>query len=208
MQPHYWELPQKIAAREENAAVYRRLTGNHSIPKDKGYWTLCNEQPLNPGSEIEQNCRIGLIRKSQFFGVDRDQDKDGNPLGLIDTNRRLHPEANWFRGDWVEVLRECDNFDPALIYLDSTSFADHIGTAKMTAFTMTFCQKGTVLLVNTMKNDPRSSIQFDYTMFPRHLEKLVNPFELKKWSPKVENYWYNASGKTNMVTYILHKLED
>lgn len=201
MQPHYWELPAKLAAREENAAVYRRLTGNHSIPKDKGYWTLCNEQPLKKGAEIVQLCDIGLISKNQFFGVDWDEK-------IIAENKLAHPIANWFCGDWIKVIRDCDDFNPAFVYLDSTKFADHVAAANLVASTMHFCGGDTVLLANMMLNDPRSRKRFDYRPFVHHLSNIVGPIELGKWSPNVECYCYNGSGKTEMITYILHKLED
>lgn len=201
-QPDYWTLEPKIKAREENASVYRRLTGNQSIPANRGYWTLCNHQPPDQsGTEIVQLQNIGLISKDQFFGVDWDED-------IIAQNKEWHPEANWYCGDWVKVIREQDDFNPALVYLDTTKFADHMGAAKIVASTMHLCQSNTVLLANTMLNDPRSSIKFSPEGLMRHLENCVGSFELKKWHPKIENYIYNCHGKTNMITYIFHKKDN
>lgn len=200
-QPDYSNLLSKIAAREENVAIYRRLTGNYSIPSDRGYWTLCDEQPNEPGSEVVQLCSLGLISKSQFFGVDWDKDK-------IAKNKVVHPEANWYYGEWREVIREQDNFNPALVYLDTTSFADHLPSAKLIASTMYLCSANTVVLFNVMLNDPRSKAKFDPTGQMRLLQRFVGPLELRKWVQEIENYTYSGTGKTNMITYVLYKKED
>ena len=199
-QPDYWDLEPKIKAREENVSIYRRLTRNVSIPLDRGYWTLANiQRPDKDGTEIVHLCKMGFIVKNQFFGVDWDVDK-------IQQNRLWHPEANWYVGEWLEVIREQDNFNPSMVYLDTTNFADHLPAAKIVASTMYLCQPNTVLFANVMLNDPRSHQKFDPAGLMRHLEKSVASKELSKWQSNIENYVYNGSGKTNMITYALHKI--
>jgi len=200
MQPEYWNLSAKIKAREENVRLYRELTGNEKLPVCKGYWTLCNFQPNEKGSEIVQLEDLGLITKNQFFGVDWSEE-------IILKNAKWHPEAFWYCGEWLDIIREVDNFDPGLVYLDVTKFADRDQIVKMVASTMYLCKKDTVLLVNAMLNDSRSSIQFDPYQFARKLPNNVGSIELEKWISKIPNYTYNCSGKTNMITWAMHKVK-
>lgn len=198
-QPAYWKLESKIKARSENVETYQKLTGRSSLPIDRGYWTLCNYQPpQEEGTEIVQLERLGFVKKSQFFGVDWDEN-------IIEQNKEWHPEAHWYHGEWIKVIREQDNFNPALIYLDVTKFADRIGAANMVASTMHLCPIDTVLLVNVMLSDPRSSVKFDAAMLVQRIVKSVGTFELKKWAAKVDNFEYNATRKTNMITYVFYK---
>lgn len=201
MQPHYWELESKIKARACNIAAYRELTGNQALPQNKGYWTLCNEQPPDSeGTEIIQLVSSGLIATNQFFGVDNDK-------SIISKNEVWHPEAKWFFGDWLEVIKKnISLFDPGLIYLDATNMLGKGRTAhKLVKETMYLCPFDTVLAVNFMLNDPRSSIKFNEDILLKEIVQNVGPIELAKWSKKVINYSYNATGKTEMMTYILYK---
>jgi len=205
-QPAYWELQTKVLARAENIALYRRLSGNYSIPQNRGYWTLCHRQPPDsPGSEINQVCDAGLITKDQFFGVDRDDDPDYPEM--IAQNAIWHPEANWYKGEWVDVIQELDNFNPALVYLDTTSLSGYSLAAQLLASTMYLCQVNTLILANVMLNNPRSKERYSPSQLVRFLERIVAPIELSKWRPEVENFTYNGSGKTNMITYALYKKE-
>ena len=198
MQPIYDKSEFKIQARKENIDIYCRLTGRKSIPRSKGYWTLCNRQPDTAGSEIVQLVEAGMIRKCQFHGVDRDE-------SIVAQNRLWHPTANWHSGDWLEVVESAKDFDPAMVYLDTTSFADHSVAAMMTVRTMMICKSGTVLVSNVMLNDPRSRKRFDPDKLVKNIERQVPAIELVKWRSSVENYFYSATGKTFMMTYVFHK---
>jgi hypothetical protein len=198
MQPVYHKCPFKVAARAENAAVYKKVTGQQSIPADRQYWTLCNLQPQDNGAEIVQMEEVGLLKKSQFFGVDRDGD-------IVRQNREWHPQAHWYEGEWLKVIEDYDDFNPALVYLDITGFADHRIATDNVVKTMMFCPSKTLLLANVMLNDPRSSRQFDQNALLRNLEVKVPASELSKWTPQVENYIYSATGKTFLMTYVLWK---
>lgn len=198
MQPKYYQCPNKIHARKENVDVYRRLTGRRSIPENRGYWTLCNFQPPEKGAEIVQMERVGLLKKQQFHGVDRDAE-------IIAQNKIWHPEANWYSGDWLHVIERADNFNPSLVYLDTTCFADHWVASSVVVKTMMLCQPQTVVLANVMLNDPRSSKQFDTERLVKNVERQVPTLELEKWQTEVDNYDYSATGKTKMMTYIFYK---
>jgi hypothetical protein len=196
---NYWKLKHKIQARKNNVCIYRDITNRKSIPDDKGYWTLCNYQPLNQhGVEIEQMEEMGLVKKSNFYGVDREKE-------IIEQNRIWHPEAHWYWGDWNHVIRECDDFNPALIYLDLINFSCNRKISGIVSSTMLLCPINTILLVNVMLNDPRSSIVFQAQDLIRNLEKIVPSLELEKWMKEIKNYNYNATGKTEMITYVFYK---
>jgi len=199
MQPIYEKSVFKINARQENIKLFREITGRQCIPKGRTYWTLCNRQTVSPGSEISQLLDAGLLTTGQFHGVDRDED-------IIERNKQWHPKAHWHHGDWIEFIESCGNkFNPAFIYLDTTSFADHYPAENMTARTMLLCPRNTLLLVNVMLNDPRSSRQFDINKLIDKINCKIPPMELQNWDRSVKNYSYSATGKTTMNTYVLYK---
>jgi hypothetical protein len=194
----YQSSHHKFNARTENVGIYRRLTGLSSIPADRGYWTLCNLQPASLDSEIEQMVASGLITKEQFHGIDKDKE-------IIIHNRATHPKAHWHHGDWTQIVLNSSAFNPSLVYLDTTSFADnHIGM-NMVSATMMRCPAGTVMLANLMLNDPRSHRQFDENQILRNIERQVPSLELELWRHDIESYRYSATGKTFMITYVLYK---
>ncbi len=204
MQPIYDRSLSKFKARAENVKVYCNLTGLKSIPQNRGYWTLCNRQPprsessdSETGSEIVQLTEMGFLVKPQFFGVDRDDQ-------IIAINRKWHPDAKWFTGDWLDVIKVQD-FNPAMIYLDTTSFADHNTATKMVVQTMMLCPRQTVIFANVMLNDPRSSKRFRRDTLLRNLELQVPSLELNLWQREVKNYLYSSTRYTDMFTYIFYK---
>lgn len=197
MQPTYHKSPYKQAAREENAKIYRRLTGNHSIPRGMGYWTLSDLQPPEEGSEITQMVTMGLLEKCQFHGVDLDH-------GKRDQNEAWHPEAKWYAGEWCDVIANEDEFSKAsLIYLDSTSILGHDVACEMTVKTMRLATAGSVLLVNVMANNPRSSQCFDSDVFIKRIISKMPPEEISVWRPD-RNFNYCIS-KTLMRTFAFYK---
>lgn len=197
MQPIYHENEFKLNARKENVDIFRRVMGLDRIPSDREYWTLCNYQPQTEGAEIVQMERLGLINSTQFHGVDRAEH-------IISQNRAWHPNAHWHHGEWIDVIESSD-FNPAMIYLDMTSFTDHWIATGIATRTMMACPSGTLLLINTMMNDPRSRRVFDPTTIVSNMPNKVPPSELKQWDTKIENYMYSATGKTDLITHILHK---
>lgn len=199
MQPLYEESPEKVAARAQNVTIYRRLTGNHTIPADREYWTLANYQSQNPDSEISQMRRIGLLDKRQFHGVDRDET-------IVAQNRTWHPEANWYGGEWVNIINSVE-FNPAMIYLDTTAFADRRAAVRDVVGTMLLCRNPqTVLFANAMLNDPRSHRKIDPNGLLQLICKGIPPRELRRWNLSVENFDYAMTGKTTMMTYVFHRI--
>lgn len=200
MQIPYHNLEVKRKARARNMRIFRRLTGLKSIPKSSEYWTLCASQPPKDGkstSEIVQLSKDGFLSPGQFHGVDREK-------SLIQQNKKWHPKAHWYAGEWSDVIRDND-FNPAMIYLDTISFINTDSTAKLAAFTMPLCPQGTVMIVNAMMNDPRSRRRFDHRDIIALMCKHMGSFELDKWKKAVECFDYNATGYTNMMSLILFK---
>ena len=197
MNPDYSASGFKVMARAENVRIYRDVTGLGRIPVGKTYWTLCNLQPPDAGSEIVQLEKLGFLSKSQFVGVDSD-------ASVIDRNRRWHPSAAWKAMDWVEAVHGTD-FDPAAVYLDTTSFADHDNAARLLTATLLRSGNGTVVFANVMLNDPRSRKRFKADALIAALGTEIPPGELRKWCREVVNYEYSMTGKTDMGTCVFVK---
>lgn len=202
MQPEYYNLEHKIMAREENVVIFKQVTGLSSIPSGKIYLTLCNLQPPDhEGTEIVQLEKMGFLKKSQFYGIDRDEE-------IISKNKKWHPEASWLYGEWIDVIKDIDNSKLSVIYLDTTTFADNDTSINIVRSTMPLCPKGTLLLANTMLNCPYSSKEFDPADLIKGLNKNIPSFELNKWRKEIKNYTYNSTGKTQMITYVFIKEQD
>lgn len=201
-QPDYTQSAVKAEVRQANIQKYVEIAGRKSLPLDRGYWTLCNRQPDDPRSEIMQIVNSGLAKKFQFHGVDR------NEL-LIAENRVAHPEAYWYAEEWLDVIRRPE-FNPALIYLDMTSFAGHRVSTSLVAETMLRCPPETVIFANVMLNDPRSSRRFDPFKLIANLSGRISPLELEQWNwgDGIDNYEYATTHQTDMMTYVLHKSAD
>jgi len=187
----------KIKAREENIRIFQKLTDKKKLPRNRSYWTLCNVQSRDSGSEIIQLIEAGVITESQFVGVDRDSD-------IINANKTCHPKATWICGDWNEAIRS-RSFNPGLVYLDTTSFADHKNAIKMLTATMLRCPEYTVVFANVMLNDPRSKRRFDPDVLLQAIQKEIPVTELQKWETKIVNYEYSMTGKTDMGTFVFYK---
>lgn len=195
-QPTYDEKPSKIEARRQIISIYRYLTGQQSIPKEKGYWTLCNEQSHKEGAEIVQLVNSGLIQKNQFFGIDF----DALNQGIIENNQKRHPEANWFKGDWLEVIEEnYEIFNPGLIYFDHTQTIVSLECRLQLAKTMNMCPSGTVIAANMGLADGHSSRRFDPDQLIKQL--WIHLRSPKDWTPYNKFYSYKCS-YTEFGTYI------
>jgi len=197
-QPKYVESTCKRLARQKNMEIYFELTGLTSLPSDRNYWTLCNVQDSSDGSEIVQMCNEGFLTKKQFHGVDFSR-------SIIKQNRKWHPKANWYCGDWLKVVRGHPEFRPALVYLDTLCFVDRKIILDVVVSTMSLCPVGTVLLVNGMKNDPRSKTICDPDKLITNIGNSIGSFELKKWAKRIRVFDYCGTGKTNMATFAFHK---
>lgn len=97
--------------------LYRQVFKRNSIPDDKQYWSMCGAHFNRDGplkGELGHLTETGLISPTQFNGVDRE-------LSIIEANQDLHPDINWFHGDFLEVMEEEyleGRFNPVIINYD------------------------------------------------------------------------------------------
>lgn len=213
-QPKYSESPHKFMARELILRLYRFLTGRSKAPENKFYLTLANIQDKSPTSEINQVIGSGLFKKKQFVGIDYNK-------WYINKNKRNHPEATFICDDWNVFLSRRE-FDPALVYLDSTHFGDKLPALKTLKNTLDACEDDTLVICNVMETNPRSglgNIPIDTTVLVKNLLYNEPPSKYKDWNKEnhyltvdeIENssifipaYKYQTS-KTLMKSYVFYK---
>lgn len=185
----------KIRAREALISFYYEITGKRSIPKNGQYWTLCSNQSLLPGSEIEQLCAAKFIKKKQFYGVDISSDK-------ILRNKIRHPTAHWLSGEWTGVILEnLKIYNPSVVYLDSCSVLEGYPIINLTITTLEYTQSG-IVFVNMMKNNPHSGEKFSLKNFISTLVKNSSISTLNSWDLQKKEYTYSSTDKTRMITLI------
>jgi hypothetical protein len=203
-QPNYIASPNKKDVRKLNVELCRRFTGLQTIPQDRSYWTLCNLQPDHPNSEINQMLSLGLISDvSQFHGVDY-------RLDVIQANKRSHPKANWYHGEWAEVIEAAHSageFNPAFIYFDSTHIVEGRPVRANLAEIIPRCPEGTVLFLNVMMNNPRCRERYDADNLVDSLHRRV--IGLRRWNVcgdefRLPHYDYTTTGKTKMKTFLFY----
>lgn len=198
MQPRYSEIEQKSYARLMNIKLFTELTGKAEISKGYEYWTLANEQPDTPGSEINQLVSEGFLSKEQFHGVDRDR-------SISIKNKLAHSKAHWYSGEWLEVISESLTFNPSLIYLDSVCFADSDIAISLLANTMLLTPPSTVLLFNSMASVPYASKKIvDSEFLVSNLHRYLPSRELDRWREDIPSFTYKTS-RTTMRTYAFYK---
>lgn len=189
----------KVEAREECLIrFFREQTGSISIPPSKQFWSLCNKQSKRKNSEINQLISSGLITIGQYYGVDRD-------VRNIRNNKKNHPEANWFYGEWDSIIRKQQKiFNPAIVFLDSTSMAGTDSLIQSTYDTMLQCPSGTFIFVNVMLNNPRDPKKiFTKLCFIDKLVEVIQRNLFDHWYYPGKCFTYNATGHTKMATYPL-----
>lgn len=190
----------KIKARKDMIDFYRKHSGRKALCDDRQFWALCSIQTQLPSSEINQLFKMGLIKKSQYVGVDLDENK-------INLNKKTHPEATWIIGDWVEVLKDNPKlFNPGIVFLDSTSMASTESLLRATRITLCRCPVNTYLFVNVMLNNPRTgNSKISLETFPSKISEFINAEDWKGWqtfgSEGIICYPYNCTGLTNMALY-------
>lgn len=156
--PEFAKSHAKYMARELHiGSLFPLFTGKICLPENKSYWYLCNIQDNTEGTEFYQLTKKIRVHKNEYvfaqpeqcYGVDR------NKL-IIRQNKKLHPKSNWIANEWLSAIRNSDSFDPALVYLDTTSFAEGFVAANLLANTLSGCKISTLVIANVMMNNPRS----------------------------------------------------
>ena len=202
----------KYLARELHIGVlYPLFTGRLSLPSDKHYWYLCNYQDKSEGSEITQLTKkrdFGYFALSdQCYGVDKDR-------SVIKENKKLHPNSNWIPDKWTRAIKK-DNFNPALVYFDTTYFGEGYPATHDLKETLNCCKdkKDVLLIVNVMMNNPRAGIYGSEEFNPDTLiENIIfndHPKTYASWNMSSEdndvNVYHSYEYKTNktlMRSYI------
>ena len=197
-QPDYANNKYKFLARQQYISAYQKITGLSSIPSDRTYWTLCNKQPDSEGAEIVQLCNCGFLKKPQFFGIDAELRP--SEQGIIEENRRCHPEANWFKGQWLDVIEDnWDLFNPALVYLDTIWTVMTNEAHRNIGKTMNMCPDDTVVVVNLTLQTGYDSRNFD----PEYLSENLRKHVYKDW--KISDCYKYTSKVVPMATYIFQR---
>lgn len=199
-------------ARELNKRFYRLFTGNHCLPEDRQYITLANIQDDSPTSEINQYS-VDFLNKKQFVGIDDDKI-------LIRKNKKTHPDAQFIHGDWNAKIRR--GFNPGLIYLDSTYFADKKPALDALRNTMSICNENTLLICNVMETNPRSGLGENLDaqaliagLLENQIAEAFIDWNQHKENPTIEenensimnifSYSYRTTGKTKMRSFLFYK---
>lgn len=207
-QPDYNQSSNKFYARKSNSEIFCHIRGLRSIPKNQYYQTLCHFQDKSPGSEIVQLISCGFLHPDQFVGVDNDRD-------LIEKNKLHHPKATWLCGDWINVIYNQDNFNPAMVYLDTINELRSPSAARILCKTMHLCEPETLIIANFCANNPRKGMLggdlFDEGILISNIMKKQHPDFLKEWNKdkktksfRCTSYLYRTN-KAWMRSYIFYK---
>jgi hypothetical protein len=132
--PRRWGTSKKLEARRVSVIQpWRELSGQLSLPPFTQYWTLCGKLTdsggitLDPFCEPLQLVEEGLIRITQFNGVERDRLIHAqNAAAVTSPDHKHRPHLFW--GDLVQVLdnasaSEC--FRPAIVNIDTPASPKH-----------------------------------------------------------------------------------
>lgn len=216
-QPLYCKSVTKYLARELHIILYSLFTGNFCIPDPKQYWFLCNLQERTDTSEVHQLTKERdsgvFVPMERIYGVDRAK-------SIINKNKKYYPNVNWICSEWERVVRLASGknnkyFDPALVYLDTTSFGDREPALDLLKETLNLCKKDTLVICNLMMNNPRAGlgdVLFDPNIIINNLFKSDNQEAFKDWniSPynKKEQIFYSYQYQTSctvMRSYIFFR---
>lgn len=179
---------------------YRWLSGNSAVPGKQQYWTICGNHvkkgSLLPGSELSQMVDEELISTKQFHGVDSD-------ATIITANRAALPGANWYHGDFSTVVNRAENFDPAIVHIDTIHMFKTAAEISRGAITrLEHCEKPVMLVVNVVLKRPVDKVRNDPMGFLNKFESLVTA----EWLVKDEIYIYQGAAtkrsSTHLATYV------
>lgn len=207
-QPDYNKSSHKFCARKSNMDIFYYVRGLSKIPKNKFYQTLCHLQDDSPGSEINQYISSDFLMPPQFVGVDNDEE-------LIKINRKYHPQSLFIPGDWIDVINNQKNFDPAMVYLDTINELRSPIASRILSKTMWLCKPKTLIVANFCANNPRKGNQggqlFDENIIIENMIKSEHPAFFKEWNIdkntnkfRCVSYLYRTN-KAWMRSYIFYK---
>jgi hypothetical protein len=98
---------------------YRDNFKRQTLPAEKQYWTMCGDcsdrGKLRAGSEPDQVVASGLIKPSQFYGVEI------NPE-IAKANKKLTGGFNWIADDFLWAMIKTKKYNPGIVFYDTTSY--------------------------------------------------------------------------------------
>jgi len=227
-QPNYCSSKEKYLTRELHIGhIYPLFTGD-SVMTDRQYYFLSNIQDKSEGSEVSQLIKPRpngqFVPLQNIYGVDIDGQ-------IIKKNKKNWGQANWIPDEWTKAITKesCkENFNPGIIYLDTTYFVDSKKTTeekveykypalRALEVTLKVCQnlEKVLVIANFMMANPRSGKGEDQFGSNSIIENLIlsdHPDTYKDWniSPldKGVNIFHSyeyRTRKTPMRSYIFFK---
>jgi len=191
-----YDNPIKSAARRMLIDAYRRITNRQTLPTNKTYWTLCNDQTY-PNSEINILSSDGFIRESQFVGVDRE-------LEYILANKEKFNKSIWLHEEWDTAIDNPIFASAGMVYFDSLNFAENKKALDTITETMMRCPEDCVMGINLLLNDSRSRKRFSEQVA---LQSIRNKLPSRVWR-RFDQYFpfsYCASKKSQLITIMLYR---
>ncbi len=207
-----WKCSKKTLAREDTIIKkYFELTGNSCIPIDREYWTMCGQCTDDLGnpnkhSELDQILSSGLIKPSQFHGVDYTE-------SVIDLNKKAYPDISFHCGDFGDVLASYSKkFNPAIVNADTIWMKDK-SVPLFTEIMLTLSNYPLdVMLVCNMVS------KFGCKLRHNSIDSIIKVFDKDvaykhamnkaEWIIPTESYTYKGTGnksKTEMTSFIFYK---
>jgi hypothetical protein len=190
----------KLEARHETITQFR----SSLVGTDLQYWTLAGPCAQNgqviPGCEFDWAVQTGLVAPSQFHGVDHDSE-------ITEQNTRL-PDAHWYCGDFFEVLRDCEDFNPGFVNCDLLSMPKTAAPYLAKILYLVKDQTDCVVVANFLvriryfKADRNDIVQLlaEHPLFRQFM--LTN-----RWQCHDQAYEYNGNGdhnRTRLCSIVFH----
>jgi hypothetical protein len=228
-QPNYCSSKEKYFARELHIDhLYPLFTGNSVVPENRQYYFLSNIQDKSEGSEVSQLIKPRpkgrFISLQNIYGIDIDSK-------IIKKNKRNWGQANWISDEWTKAITKesCkENFNPAIVYLDTTYFVDSKKTTeekveykypalRALETTLKVCRnlENVLVIANFMMANPRSGKGEDQFSANSIIDNLIlsdHPNTYSEWNISqsdkdvsvFHSYEYRTR-KTPMRSYIFFK---
>lgn len=184
--------------------IYRQTTGRQQLPEDRQYWSLTGLPVDDRNEELWQLLQSGLIKESQFHGVNED-------WRVIRHNSLLYPAAHWHLGVWVDVLFSTE-FNPALVYYDTINAIGSRLPRTNLIKTMEICPHDCILIANWVLADAYRIVADQEEELRRFKEALIAetpPSERRLWDwDYCSAYVYKSdvgAGRTTMASVRMRK---
>jgi hypothetical protein len=201
-----WDTPRKQNSRWITIInLYKELFQRESIPEDLQFWSLCgahtnDNMPIK--GEIGHLLEHGLIKSSQYFGIDRED-------VIIERNKKHFPNINWIKGDLIEVIQENilkNNFKPAIMHNDNvTQPKKGVLTLKKLMTLIDYNVPNQLMLVNNfvLSNpyNPSDYLRYEVNDVLKYLNTIY--WTPNHWSLYPEAYTYSHShAKMGIIIFI------